>query len=221
MSIELILVALGVPLVLWFLWMRRDIVTYRGTATALGPSVDVGKTGRNAFITLVTPGGKHLLGEIPVSRAAEFKSQMVLTADVVVRRRLFQQERIAEIVWPAFGKNERAEAQNGEKDFAGLALAAFYLLAGLFLMSTPFTWTAGLALALSGFVCGNVVTRGSTLGRQGTGVALGICLLALAGFCIAGTVAMFATPSVIMIFPGTVVAFAAGQLVGMVLPRLA
>lgn len=218
MGIELTIAALALPLLLWLLWMKSDRITYQGAATALGPSVYVGPTGKNAFINLVLQNGDMLLGEIPVSRVNELKSLASVSVQVTQRQRLFAGARIAEITWPVGKDSDRV--QNGEKTFEGLVLAAYYLLLGLFLMASPFPWAAALALAVSGLVCGNVTTAGSMLGRSRPTLAMYIPLGLMAVLCGVATVALFGTASVLMIFPGTVVAFATGQLLGMLLPRL-
>lgn len=218
LTLPLIIAALALPAVLFYLWSLSDRVVYRGKATGPSPTVYVGPSGNNAYMNMVGHDGRMLVVAVPVNRVAEFKARPLVDAQVVVRKRLFQGERVTDVTW-AFGKEEDRN-QAGDKDFTGVMLSALYLLGGMYLLGSPFLWASAVAFALSGFFMGHVVLPGSTLRNWGfngfTYIWLSI-MMVLCGFC---TYATFQTLTIVTIMPGVCCAFAVGQLLGMLLsPR--
>lgn len=221
LTLPLVIAALAVPVVLFYFWLLSDRVVYRGKATGPGSTAYVGPSGNNAYMNMVCHDGRMLVVAVPVNRVAEFKSQALIEAQVVVRKRLLQSERVADVTW-SFGKQED-RAQAGDKDFTGTMLATLYLLGGFFLFGSPFLWAAAVALAISGYLMGNVVLPGSTIKIRGRGLGTGTyiwfgIMVVLCTVCVFVT---FGTLTLFTIVPGACCAFAAGQLLGMMLSRSA
>lgn len=219
LTLPLIIAALALPAVLFLIWSLSDRVVYKGKATGPGVTAYVGPTGRNAYMNLVGHDGRMLVVALPVDRVAEFQTKALVDADVVVRKRPLQSERVTHLTW-SFGKQEDRD-QAGDKDFTGVMLAALYLLGGLYLLASPFLWTAAVALAISGFFMGNVVLPGSTLKGWGFGSGTYIGFSIMTVLCAICAYATFQTFTFVTIVPGVCCAFAVGQLLGMMLSRRA
>lgn len=204
----LVVVALVVPLLFWLAWYRSERVVYNGKAV-LQPFDDTVPRVRQdrAFVAALLPIGGYVLVEVSSARAKAIPAQGK-EVELEIRARVFGRLHIEQVTWNPGEKPEKADQR-----FDGLFLAAYYLILGLFLMSGPHLFGAAAALILSGFVTGGVTRSDISY----TGLPL-VTKVFLAGWLVLSgvmTAFLFQKPSILVLFPGTLIAFTFGQLLGM------
>jgi hypothetical protein len=205
----LLFVALVAPMVLWVFWQSTVKTVYAGPAQAVGASVLIGpKRGdspQHAFVSVEVPELGVMIAEISVARAKAIAGNAVFPVEVVVCRALSTKPYIESVKWGGSGEVERSTVDGA----ALLVSLAYFVLGGLALaQGSP----AGSEVA---FICSGFVAGWSQLRYKRISGGLVFALLltgALFGF---GSLACFQQINILTFFPGVVLAFAFGQVGGM------
>ncbi|HEY9787015.1 MAG TPA: hypothetical protein V6D17_16605 [Candidatus Obscuribacterales bacterium] len=225
------LAVLIVPAFAWGWWYRGKQVVYMGEARCLLFTRTVFERPRKYALAFVeVPGHGTLLAELSVERANS--QEMVLPVSVTVTRRPFMKPEIESLAF------EGAAPEPRDKTYDGLALSAYYFIAGMLgviwaggfaqpgmeLMQHFALYASALSLALSGFSINFLdkeklgdISKAET---RALGIPLGkgnAGLLVLGVLCLVGTVACFWTPSILILIPGLHCAFALGAVVAILL----
>ena len=208
-SLPVVAAALIVPLILWLLWYHSERVVYRGTATIESLGIDVQRVQKDrVFVVVVLPDQQRILTDISARRASEIGVGGKAVEVELRQRPIFRRVRVESIRWEPNEVHEKAEQR-----FDGMLPALYYLVFGIVLLSHPVTWFAAVAVALSGFLVGGVVRSDIDYTRTpfASRIVLWVWLL-VSG---AATVLLFGAPGLHLFFPGLLIAFVFGQLLGM------
>jgi hypothetical protein len=201
-------------MVLWSFWSSTIKEIYRGRAQVIKASAFVGAARSNskrfAFVSVEVPGCGWLTAEIPAERAQALLDSAVdplVDVEVVVCKALAGKPFVAGIKWPG---EEHEESEGATADGAALLVALVYFFAGFGTLLVPMLTVAEVAFICSGFVCGWSQLKGKRLDGKG------IFALVVPGVLLAVlTFAIFQQMSILVLFPGIVVAFSFGQIGGM------
>lgn len=208
MTLSLVVVALVLPLVGWLAWYRSERVLYKGPARLLPLDQTIPRVrSEYAFVVAVLTDGRQILVELKTSRARTIPAEGH-EVELLVKGRWLQRPFVETVQWSPESRPERAD-----QTFDGLLLAAYYLVAGVWLLTGPHLACAAAAFILSGFLTGGVTRSDVDYTRLPlvTRLFMGLWLL-LSGFL---TVVLFREPGVLVLFPGVLLAFSFGQLAGM------
>ncbi len=208
MPLWTILAALAVPLLVWFLWYRSERVIYRGAAVLLPFDEAMPRVRSDrVFVIAALLGDQRVVVETSVERARTIPPEGK-SVELEIRARRAARIHVESIVWNAGEKPEKADQR-----FDGLLIAGYFLVLGVWLLTTAYLPCAAIALVLSGFLTGGVLRADVDYTRLAPIQLLAMFIwLILSGWL---TVVLFQERSILLLFPGILLAFSFGQLLGM------
>lgn len=202
-------IALVAPMVLWVLWRSTVRTIYNGPALALGSSVLIapkrGDAPQFAFVSIDVPELGLLVAEVSLERAKSISGSAWFPVEVVVCRGLLTRPYVDSIQWQGGGAVDRPSA-----DGAALLVSLAYFVLGCIGLAQSMATETLVAFISSGFVSG-----WSQLKHKQINSGLAVILILLGAlFGLAG-IACFQQVNILTLFPGVVLAFAFGQVGGM------
>lgn len=208
-SLPLVLAALTVPMLLWLVWYHSERVVYRGPAVV--EAVDMAEPRvrpDRIFVVLVLPDQQRILADVPANRAASVTSGGKPVEVELRQRPIWSRVHVESIQWEKDKPHEKADQR-----FDGLFLSLYYLILGILLLSNPLPLLAAASIALAGFLTGGVVRSDIDYTRTpfASKVVLYVWLL-VSGVA---TIMLFQAPGLHLFFPGVIVAYVFGQILGM------
>lgn len=203
-------IALAIPVLIYYIWLKSESVLYSGVGILQGATKYVPQTGSIAYVFVKIP-----MREEPV-RAELDKRRVVNLGPAEIPVRVQVRRRIFGSVWISLILLQPGQrALRGSAPTAGVLISIYYLLAGVLLLLLDVGWASGLSFAVSGL---SNSTFSLTKLRPGdlSNELLGIlgAFLVLLGIAVFG---LFQHKSAIGMFLGPMLAYAFGQVLGMLL----
>lgn len=208
-SLPVVVAALVVPLILWLIWYHSERLVYRGPAVVVSRGIDMHRVRpERSFVVVVLPDQQRILADVPIARATAIGSGGKSVEVELRTRPLFGRLHVESIRWEPNGSYEKAEQR-----FDGMLPSLYYLVLGIALISHPLTLLSAVAVAVSGFLVGGVARSDIDYTRTPFASRLVLWVwLVVSGIA---TVFLFQIPGLHLLFPGVLVAFVFGQLLGM------
>lgn len=203
-------IALAIPVFIYYIWLKSESVLYSGVGLLQGATRYVPMTGSRAYVFIKIPTYEELV------RAEVDKGHIVNLGPEEIPVRVQVRQRIFGSPWVSLLMLERGQKPlRGGAPSAGLLVGIYYMLAGLFFLLLDVGWASGLGFAVSGLSNSTfslTKLRRTDLGNEVLGI-LG-AFLVLLGIAVFG---LFQHKSAISIVLGPVLAYAFGQVLGMLL----